>query len=91
MSRCVLVVDNHPLLRRGIASVLREPPDLEVVAEAGSGEEALKRCEEQHPHFVLMDLLLPGRSGVDAIQALHAKYPDIHLVMLTTHERLCER
>jgi two-component system, NarL family, response regulator LiaR len=82
----VLVVDDHPLLRRGIISMLEETADIEVVAEAGSGEEALMRCEEKHPHVVLMDLMLPGMSGVEAIQALHAQHPDIQLVVLTNYE-----
>lgn len=81
----VLVVDDHPLLRRGVIAVLKETTDIEVVAEAGSGKEAIKLCEEKHPDVVLMDLMLPDMSGLDAIQALHAKHPDIRQVVLTNY------
>jgi DNA-binding NarL/FixJ family response regulator len=82
----VLVVDDEPVLRRGLRAVLEEAPDLEVVAETGSGEEALTLCGQTRPDLVLLDLMLPGMSGLDAIRALHAAYPDVQLVVLTGHD-----
>jgi NarL family two-component system response regulator LiaR len=81
----LIVVDDQVVLRRGVVSLLSEFDDIEVVAEASSGEEALALCQTISVDVVLMDLLMPGMSGVEAIQALHDAYPDVHLIAFTSY------
>jgi DNA-binding NarL/FixJ family response regulator len=82
----VLVVDDHPIMRFGIATIVNSTPDMETVAQVGSGEEAIEFYEEHLPDITLMDLQLPGMSGVDAIRAIIARHPDARFVVLTTYE-----
>lgn len=84
----VLVVDDHPMMLRGIVSTLADIADIEVVAEASSGEDALTRCGETHPHVALVDLMLTSSnmSGLESIQALHAAYPAVQQIVYTAHE-----
>jgi len=81
----LIVVDDQVVLRRGVVALLSEFEDIEVVAEASSGEEALALCQTIRVDVVLMDLLMPGMSGVEAIQALHDAYPDVHLIAFTSY------
>ena len=80
----VLVVDDHPLLREGIAAVLAGKPDLAIVGEAGDGAEAIKRFRALQPDVTVMDLEMPGMSGIDATRAIREEAPAARIVMLTT-------
>jgi NarL family two-component system response regulator LiaR len=81
----VLLVDDHPLVRRGIRGFLETQPGIVVVAEAGSGEEALAAAAEQPPDVALVDLVMPDMHGVDVIRRLHAHSPRTSIVVLTSH------
>jgi DNA-binding NarL/FixJ family response regulator len=82
----VLSVDDHPLLREGIAAVIDHQPDMQMVAQASGGREAIQRFREHQPDVTLMDLRLPDLSGIDAMIAIRAEFPDARIVMLTTFE-----
>ena len=82
----VLVVDDHPITRFGIAAIIEATPDMTVVAQAGSGEEAVELYEIHHPDITLMDLRLPGMSGVEAIRTVVARHRQARFVVLTTYE-----
>lgn len=82
----VLIVDDHPIMRVGIAAIIEATPDMTAVAQAGSGEEAVELFEKHLPDITLMDLRLPGMSGVDAIRATMARHPNAKFVVLTTYE-----
>ena len=82
----VLVVDDHPIMRIGIAAIIQATPDMTTVAQAGSGEEAIDLYEKHLPDITLMDLRLPGISGVEAIRTLMSRHPNARFVVLTTYE-----
>ena len=82
----VLVVDDHALFRAGMLSVLGGLPDIEVVGEAASGEEAVAAVAEHRPDVVLMDLRMPGIGGLAATARIHDKHPDVAVVVLTMSE-----
>lgn len=82
----VLIVDDHPIMRVGIAAIIEATPDMTTVAQAGSGEAFLELYEKYLPDITLMDLRLPGISGVEAIRAVLARHPDAKFVVLTTYE-----
>jgi len=82
----LLSVDDHPLMREGIASILRNQPDMLLVAEAANGREAIDRFREHRPDVTLMDLRLPGMSGIDTLIAIRSEFPDARVVLLTTFE-----
>jgi len=82
----VLVVDDHPMMRLGIAAIINDQTDMAVVAQAGTGEEAVAEYRRAKPDVVLMDLRLPGMSGVEAIRAIHKEQPRARFVVLTTYE-----
>jgi two-component system, NarL family, response regulator len=82
----VLVVDDHPIMRIGIAAIIEATPDMTTVAQAGSGEEAVELFDKHLPDIALMDLRLPGMSGVEAIRILIAKHPEAKFVVLTTYD-----
>jgi two-component system, NarL family, response regulator len=82
----VLVVDDHPLMREGLLAMLRTQSDMTVVAEAGSGPEAVVRFGTHQPDVVLMDLRLPGMSGVEAIKEIRKEFPEARIIMLTTYD-----
>ena len=82
----VLVVDDHPIMRVGIAAIIQATPDMTTVAQAGSGEEAVELYEKYLPDITLMDLRLPGMSGVEAIRILMARHRNAKFVVLTTYE-----
>jgi DNA-binding NarL/FixJ family response regulator len=81
----ILVVDDHPIVRSGITSVLASQPDFDVVGEAGNGAEAVAAASRLEPDLVLMDLRMPVRSGVDASAAILAVRPSTRIVVLTTY------
>jgi two-component system, NarL family, response regulator len=82
----VIIVDDHPVVRFGIAAIIGLQPDMTVAGEAGSGEEACKLCDQRAADIVLMDLRLPKMSGVEAIHALRAKHPQLRFIVLTTYD-----
>jgi DNA-binding NarL/FixJ family response regulator len=82
----VLCVDDHPLLREGLAAVINNQPDMLVVAEASNVQEALEQFRKQRPDVTLMDLRLPDKSGIDAILMIREEFPEARIVMLTTFE-----
>jgi DNA-binding NarL/FixJ family response regulator len=82
----VLVIDDHPVTRIGIAAIIEATPDMTVVAQAGSGEEAVELYEKHLPDITLMDLRLPGMSGVEAIRTVMARHRAARFVVLTTYE-----
>lgn len=81
----VLTVDDHPLLREGIAVVLESQPDMQVVAEACNGVEAIAAFRQHRPDITLMDLQMPEMGGVDAISAIRAEFPAARIIVLTTY------
>jgi DNA-binding NarL/FixJ family response regulator len=81
----VLSVDDHPLLRGGIAALIGNQTDMEVVAEACNGLEALEQFRRHHPDITLMDLRMPEMSGIDAISAIRGEFPEARIIILTTH------
>ncbi len=82
----VLAVDDHQLLREGIASVLEGEPDMVLVAEASSGAEAIEKHRAYRPDVTLMDLQMPGVNGIDAITAIRRQSPDSRFIILTTYQ-----
>lgn len=82
----VLSVDDHPLLREGIAAIINNEPDMLIVADASSGNEAIKKFREHQPDVTLMDLRLPDVSGIDAMIAIRSEFTNARIIMLTTFE-----
>ncbi len=82
----ILLVDDHALFRSGLAGLLRGQADLEVVGEAQDGEEALAKAEELMPDIILMDLFMPGMSGLEATRRITEALPYVKVVMLTVSE-----
>lgn len=82
----ILCVDDHPLMREGIAAVIRNEPDMLLVSEAANGREAMHSIREHRPDVTLMDLRLPDISGIDAMVAIRAEFPDARVIILTTSE-----
>jgi DNA-binding NarL/FixJ family response regulator len=82
----VMIVEDHPIMRVGIAAIVNAQPDMQVCAQAGSGEEAVRLYSERHPEIVLMDLRLPGMSGLDALRAIRRQAPTARCIVLTTYE-----
>lgn len=81
----VLTVDDHALLRDGIAMLIESQTDMVQVAEASNGREALELFRVHHPDITLMDLQMPEMSGIDAIGAIRGEFPEARIIVLTTH------
>ena len=81
----ILVVDDHPLLREGIAALLENQPDMKLVAEASTGREAIEQFRVHHPDVTLMDLQMPEMNGVDAMIAICGEFPAAKIIVLTTY------
>ena len=81
----VLIADDHPLLREGVAAVLGEQPDIQVVAEATRGAEAVELFRQHQPDVTLMDLRMPDMSGIAAIAAIRAEFPKARIIVLTSY------
>src|SRR4051812_23234359 len=80
----VFSVDDHPLLQEGIATIIRNQPDMLLAAEASNGREAIQRFREHAPDVTLMDLRLPDMSGIDAMIAIRLEFPEARIIILTT-------
>jgi DNA-binding NarL/FixJ family response regulator len=82
----VLSVDDHPLLREGIAAIINSQPDMVIVAQASKGREAIQLYRDHRPDLTLMDLRLPDLSGIEVMIAIRAEFPEARIIMLTTFE-----
>ena len=82
----VFSVDDHPLLREGIAAIINSQPDMLMTAQASNGREAIQLFRQHLPDITLMDLRLPDMSGIDALIAIRAESPEARVIMLTTFE-----
>ena len=89
----VMIVDDHPVVRKGLSTFLSHEVDMEVVGLAADGEEALEMASKASPDIVLMDLSMPGIGGIEATRQLVERDPEIRVMMLTSfggHERMVE-
>jgi DNA-binding NarL/FixJ family response regulator len=82
----VLSVDDHPLLREGIAAIIDNQSDMLMVAQAANAQDAVEQFRKHRPDVTLMDLRLPDRSGIDTMIAIRTEFPDARIIMLTTFE-----
>jgi DNA-binding NarL/FixJ family response regulator len=82
----ILTVDDHPLMRAGLVAILSSEPDMEVIAEASNGEEAIEQYIAKRPDIVLMDLRMPVMGGVAATRAILAEDPEARIIVLTTYD-----
>jgi two-component system, NarL family, response regulator LiaR len=80
----VMLVDDHAVVRSGLAAFLSVVPDLELIGEAENGDEAVRRCGLLNPDVILMDLMMPVTDGVTATRLIHEKYPAVHIIALTS-------
>ncbi len=81
----ILAVDDHPLVRQGIAGLVGVQPDMTLVAEASTGREAIQQFRTHHPDITLMDLQMPEMSGLDALIAIRNEFPEAKVIVLTTY------
>lgn len=82
----VLVVDDHPVVREGLVSMLSDDPDFDVIGQASSGEEALQKTTQLSPDVVLMDIRMPGMSGIEATERIKAKQPTTAVIVMTMYD-----
>jgi DNA-binding NarL/FixJ family response regulator len=82
----VFFADDHPAMRKGIASILANEPDMQLVGEAGGGQEAVELCHSCRPDVILMDLRMPGLDGIDAIRLIRRDLPDARIIALTSFD-----
>jgi len=81
----ILMCDDHALLREGVATLLSTEADMKLIAEASNGEEAVEKFRTHRPDVTLMDLQMPGLSGIDAIARIRSEFPDARIIVLTTY------
>src|SRR6516225_7240101 len=81
----ILTVDDHPLLRKGIAALVNAEPDLKLIAEASNGKDAIEAFRSPRPDVTLMDLQMPGVDGIEAIESIRREYPEARIIVLTTY------
>jgi two-component system, NarL family, response regulator LiaR len=82
----VLIVDDHSMVRRGLATILRIRPDLQLVGEASNGREAVDFCSDAQPDVILMDLMMPEMSGAAATAAIRKQWPEVQVIALTSFQ-----
>ena len=81
----IMTVDDHPVLRQGIAALIADEPDMTLVAEATNGREAIQQFRAHRPDVTLMDLQMPEMNGLDAMIAIRGEFPDARIIVLTTY------
>ena len=81
----ILAVDDHPLFRSGMGSLVATQPDMKLVAEASNGREAIEQFRTHRPDITLMDLQMPEMNGLDAMIAIRSEFPEARIIMLTTY------
>ena len=81
----ILTVDDHPVLRKGLAALVNAEPDLKLVAEASNGKEAIEAFRTNQPDITLMDLQMPGLDGIETISAIRTEFPEAKIIILTTY------
>jgi DNA-binding NarL/FixJ family response regulator len=81
----ILLVEDHELTRQGLAYGLKKSPNISIVAEAENGQEAVALAEKHHPQIILMDIVLPVLNGIKATKLIKERFPDIKILMLTSH------
>lgn len=82
----IVLVDDHPLVREGLATLIRTAPDLSVAGEVGNAAETLQLLEAETPDLILLDLGLPGASGIELLKDLRVRYPRVRVLVLSMHE-----
>ena len=82
----ILIADDHAVVRAGLRAVIQSDPTLNIIAEATGGLEALSLIEKTQPDVIVLDLSMPDMDGIMVTKELHAKYPDIRILILTVHE-----
>jgi DNA-binding NarL/FixJ family response regulator len=82
----ILAVDDHPMLREGIASLVASQPDMKLIAEASTGREALEQFRKHRPDLTLMDLQMPDMDGIEAMVAICSEFPEARIIVLTTYK-----
>jgi two-component system response regulator DevR len=85
LKKKIIIVDDHEIVRLGLKSLLDQYPQYEVVSEAKNANEAVAQVESFHPDIVLMDIRLPGKSGIDACEEIKQNFPDVKVIMLTSY------
>jgi DNA-binding NarL/FixJ family response regulator len=81
----ILVVDDHPVVRQGVAGLVDGQPDMSIVGQASNGREAIQQFRTHHPDLVLMDMQMPEMNGLDALMAIRDEAPDARIIVLTTY------
>ena len=81
----ILVVDDHPVVRAGVAGLVGDQPDMKIVGQASNGREAIQQFRDHHPDVVLMDLQMPDMNGLDAMIAIRDEAPEARVIVLTTY------
>jgi len=82
----ILAADDHPLLRKGIAALVNGEPDMKLIAEASSGEDAVEKFRLHRPDVTLMDLQMPGLNGIEALNRILGEFPSARIIVLTTYQ-----
>ena len=85
MKKRIIIVDDHEVVRLGLKSLLDQYPQYEVISEAINAKEAIAQVETYQPDIVLMDIRLPGKSGIDACEEIKLNFPDVKVIMLTSY------
>ena len=83
----ILVVDDHAVVRQGITALLGLHPDIEMVGEAGDGQEAVEKARQLHPDVILMDINMPKMDGIQATRIIHSEFPYIRIIGLSIHDK----
>ena len=82
----VMIVDDHTMVRTGLAAFIEVKPDLELVGEAKNGQEALRVCEQVQPDVILMDLVMPRMDGIAATRVIRERWPEVQVIALTSFQ-----